>query len=550
MAEDDGVNTEKIPIYIRGSEQYISSAEKGLNSAKSYLDNKNYDNVTTSIDKTTNEFKQIQNYINQGLKNLEDEYNKTIQLSKELLSKNDYEIRKTEIYLIDAQNNGADITKFKDKYEQTKTASAEAIDAFSSRKFKIVKTKSDIIIKSSKEIEDEVLDMKFDTINKNIIQMYSRNIKGNDAINYIKSAEQSRSNKRYEESVLFVNKAIISTGTFILEEEIFELEKSSDKNQLNLDLKNIKNFIDNSKTELNKDEIKNSLDSVKQTNILVKELTENINNYIDAKENIQKAKDLSILWITSDTSEAEEYLKKSLESIDKNNFEESIKLSNKAIESAKKVESQTIKKINNNLFLILVKKIRDVMSKTEKDEKMKISDLSDLKLEKTEFKPPEINIDMKSFNSNTPSINFQNITFNQSSISGSNINKMGKISGKVENIDCSGIKLGTISYAYITVYNDGEETVTDEYIDILLKRDFSWPAGHQEKDQQFQFSDTIEPNTNRRLAGQLNIPTEQSGVALEGPYDARIMIFINNKNIYTKDGNIYLSAGGSQCQFN
>lgn len=549
-ADNDGVDIKSISMYTRGSDQYISSAEESLNTAKSELDNKNYDNVIVEVNKTTNEFNQIQNYINQGLKKLEDEYNRAIQLSKELLSKADYDVRKTEIYLVDAQNNGVDISKFKDRYEQTRSISTEAIDAFSSRKFKIVKLKTEAIIKSISEIDNEVLDMKYDILSKNIIQRTSKNIKGNDSINYIKIAEESRSNKKYEESLLFVNKAIISTGFFIVEDTIFELEKISNNNQLNLNLENTKRSIIDAKTELNKGEIENSLNSIRQTNILVKELADNINNYIDAKVKIQKVKDLSFLWISSNTSEAEKYLNKSLENIKKNNFEESIKLSNMAIESAKKEENEILKKINNNLFLIVIKKIKDIVSTTEKDGKIKIYDISNLKLENTEFKPPEINIEMKSFNSDTSSINFQNISFTQPSISGSNINKMGKISGKVENIDCSNIKLGTSSYAYITVYNDGEETITNAYVDMLLGRDFGWPAGYREQSQRFQFSDIIEAKVNRRLVGQLNIPTEQSGYSLEGWYNARIMIFVNNKNIYTKDGSIYLSAGGSQCQFN
>lgn len=546
IADNEGVDITNLNKYIQDSQQYILVVENNLNSAKSELNNKKYDSIPIKINESINEFNRIQNTINQGIKSLQDGYNRSIAISQELLSNADFEIRKTEIYLIDAQNNGADISKFQDRYEQAKTISSQAVDALSSRQFKTVKSKTDIVIKSTTEIENEVLDTKYDTISKNIIHNVSKNVKDSEGLNYIKSAEQSRSNKRYEESVIFVNKAIIVTAYSMIDDEISSLEKFSNKNQINLDLQNIKSSINNTKNEQN---IENSLNIIKQTNGLIKDLIDVTNSYIDAKIKIQNVKKLSVLWISPDMSQAEEYLNKSAEEIN-TDYHESIKLANMATESAKKTEKETIKKIDDNLFLRLIKNIRDLITKEDiYTEKIKINDISYIELEKAEFKPPDINIDKKSFKT-SPSIDFQKISFAQPSISGSNINKMKKISARTENIDCSNVKLGMSSYAYITIYNDGEETITNEYVDMVIGRDFGLLAGYQQKSQRFQFSDIIDPKTNRRLAGQLNLPISQSGYSLEGWYNARIMIFVNNKNIYTDDGSIYLSTSTSQCQFN
>ncbi len=545
-ANSEGVDTTNVSKYIQLNEQYISIVDTNLNSAKSELNNKNYNSISIKINDTIIEFQKIQDNLNQGIKSLQDEYNKTIALSQELLTQADIEIRKAEIHLTDAQNSGADITKFQSKYEQVKATSDQAHEALSSRQFKAVKPKTDFAINIAKEIESEALDAKYDALSKKSIQGLTEQIQGNEALHYLEKANESRLNKKYEESVVFANKAVAATSIFIIESEISSLEKFSIANFVILNLNNIKNSENEARAELDRNNMQGSLQIAKQTNNLLKDSLDSVNNYMAAKFEIEKARKTSLLWISANTSQADEYLNKSMEQIKLSNFEEAIKLSKQATDSANKVEMETRKKIDDNLILRLIKLIKDVASSEQaatKPEYVQYKDITNLTLVNVKFTPPEINIDFKSLRQTAPSIPFQNVSVisPQAPSKAPDIEKIKVFSARIEEIDYGGLKLGKTSYARILISNDGTETITSERVEITAGKSFPL-VGYKEQSETFEYKYPIEPSNNRWLTQGFNIPATYSGFSLTGAYDITITVYANNKYVDVWKGNLYLTT--------
>lgn len=553
IADNEGVNVANISKYTQLNEQYISTAEANLNSAKSYLYIKNYDSIYPKVNDTINEIQIIQNNLNLGIKNLQDEYNRTIAFSQELLTQTEFEIRKAEIYLTDAQIAGADITKFQSRFEQARATSNEAHEALSARRFKAIKPKTDFATNLAKEIESEALDAKYDTISKNILQNLIGTVQGKEALYYIEKANESRLNKKYDESILLANKAVVATSVSIIESEISDLEKFSTANFLNLNQNSFKNNIGDARASLERNDIVNSLQLAKQINNQLKGSSDSINKFMDAKFQIENAQKTSLLWISVDTSQAEGYLNKSIEQIKLGNFDDAMNFSIQAIDSAKKTESETMKKIDDNIILRLIKLVKGVVSKEQiltKPEDMKFKDISYLKLTDVKFSPPEINIDPKSLRQTAPAISFQSVSVNISQVPSKNINveKTKKFSIKIEKVDYSDIKLGKTSYPSILIYNDGTETITREKIEVYAERNFGGLVGYQNKlYSPPDFNDIIYPGKNRKLVTGLDIPATYNWglgtINLTGYYDLTIRVYANGYLVYSeKIKGVYLST--------
>lgn len=543
IADNEGVNVANISKYIQLNEQYISTADANLNSAKSYLYTKNYDFIYLKINDTNNEIQIIQNNLNQGIKNLQDEYNRTIAFSQELLTQTEFEIRTAEIYLTDAKNSGADIIKFQSKYEQAKTTSDQAHEALLARQFKAIKPKTDIAKNLAKEIESEALDAKYDTLSKKAIQSLMEQVDGNEALYYIEKANESRLSKKYKESIILANKAVVATTINIIESRISDLEKFSTANTIGLNLNSIKDNIGDARASMDKNDIQNSLQFAQQTNNLLKDSIDAANKYLKAKYQIEKTRKISLLWVSADTSQADEYLNKTVENIKLGNFNESIKYSNHAMESANKTESETRKKIDDNIILRLIKLVKDVVSKEQtsmKPEEIQFIDVSHLNLVDVKFTPPEVNIDPKSLRQTAPSISFQRVSVNtpQTPSKMPDIEKTKVFSARIGDMDYRSLRLGKPSNARIEIINDGTEIITKERIEVTAGKSFF--GVYKEMSKTFEYNDIVNPNENRWFVQQFNLPTTQSGFSLTGNYDITVIVYVNDKYLNTWKGNVPL----------
>jgi len=265
---------------------------------------------------------------------------------------------------------------------------------------------------------------------------------------------------------------------------------------------------------------------------------------MDAKFQIENAKKTSLLWISVDTSQAEGYLNKSMEEIKLGNFDDAMNFSIQAIDSANKTESETRKKIDDNIILRLIKLVKGAVSKEQasmKPEEIQFIDVSYLNLVDMKFTPPEVNIDPKSLRQTAPSISFQSVSVNtpQTPSEMPDIEKTKVFSVRIGGMDYGNLRLGKPSNARIEIINDGTEIITKERIEVTAGKSFSI-VGYKEMSQTFEYNDIVNPNENRWFVQQFNLPTTQSGFSLKGNYDITVIVYVNNKYLNTWKGNIPL----------
>jgi hypothetical protein len=96
-------------------------------------------------------------------------------------------------------------------------------------------------------------------------------------------------------------------------------------------------------------------------------------------------------------------------------------------------------------------------------------------------------------------------------------------------IDTDYLKLGTRSYAYITLKNTGNETIKTVKVEIIAGRDFDWPVGYQTMTETFEYSVGIKYSESETLQQRFDLPTKMSGVSLIGTYDVTIKVWVNGQ---------------------
>ncbi len=119
----------------------------------------------------------------------------------------------------------------------------------------------------------------------------------------------------------------------------------------------------------------------------------------------------------------------------------------------------------------------------------------------------------------------------------------------VKSVDTSQLKLGVPSDATITIFNNGNETVTSEKIIMTataVKMD-DWKVNlgmksmsAEEKTEAYtlEFNDRIESGESHELCAEFNLPakvkTEIGEVSIAGTYHVVIKVYANNKLIGEK----------------
>lgn len=115
-----------------------------------------------------------------------------------------------------------------------------------------------------------------------------------------------------------------------------------------------------------------------------------------------------------------------------------------------------------------------------------------------------------------------------------------RIEARIDKVNTDELKLGRVSYAYITITNTGNIPITKERIEIIAGRDFGFPIGYQSRILVQDFSDEIGLNHATILKKEFSLPTYESFVYLGGIYDVSMRIYANDNYVDDWEGKVPL----------
>jgi hypothetical protein len=345
-AESEGVDTTEVKKHLTNLNNTFSGADKKIVDMNHYLKSENYASVISISSEANIPIQQIQNSLSQGVESLKEAYNKTISQCQELLGQADIECQKAEIYIDDAEHAGADVSQLQIRLNQARTDFTEAQDAFSNRRFNVVKSKTNSVIEVSSQIEADALESKYDVITGRVIQSASKQICGDEANNLIDEAKSTKSNKEFDKAIELVNKAVAVTAIFIIDSGIKEIETFSVQTSTPMNLDQFKAMNAESRSFFEKGDLIGSVNQSKEISAAMREMTEAFNAYNEADATIKVAKRTSCLWVKADVSKSEELFAESEEMLAQGRYPEVVSLAKQAKENAFNEAEITENKIN------------------------------------------------------------------------------------------------------------------------------------------------------------------------------------------------------------
>ena len=532
-AESEGVDTTEVKKHLTNLNNTFSGADKKIADMNRHLKSENYDSVTSISSEANTTIQQIQNSLNQGVESLKEAYNKTISQCQELLGQADIECQKAEIYADDAEHAGADISQLQIRLDQARTGFTEAQDAFSNRQFNVVKSKTKSVIEVSSQIETDALESKYDVITGTVIQSASKQVCGNEANNLIDEAESARHNKEFDKAIELVNKAVAVTATFIIDSGIKEIETFSVQTSIPLNLDQFKAMNAESQSLFEKDDLVGSVNQSKEISAGMRGLTEAFNAYNEADAAIKGARRTSCLWAKVDVSKSEELLGESREMLAQGGYLEAANLAKQAEENAFNEAEITENKIKKNVFLRAANFLSGLVSKSpdisvSETQTMKLTYITGLNLVEVDLSPPEISIEAGEVYA-APFVSIEGIDTSLIHTDAPDIGRTTYTDAEIVEIDTDYLKLGTRSYAYITLKNTGNETIKTVKVEIIAGRDFDWPVGYRTMTETFDYNVEIKTGESETLSQALPLPKTMSGYSLKGTYDVTIKVWVNER---------------------
>ena len=545
-AESEGVDTTEVKKQLTNLNNTFSGADKKIADMNHRLKSENYDSVISISSEANITIQQIQNSLNQGVESLKEAYNKTISQCQELLGQVDIECQKAEIYIDDAEHAGADVSQLQIRLDQARTDFTEAQDAFSNRQFNVVKSKTNSVIKVSSQIEADALESKYDVITGKVIQSASKQVCGDEANNLIDEAESVRGNKEFDKAIELVNKAIAATAISIIDSGIKEIETFSAQTSTPMNLDQFKAMKVESRSLFEEGNLIGSVNQSKEISAAMRGMTEAFNAYNEADAAIKAAKRTSCLWAKADVSKSEELLAESEEMLAQGRYPEVVSLAKQAKESAFNETEITENKIKKNVFLRVASFLGGLVYKSpdiplSETETMKLTYITGLNLVEIDLSPPEISIEAGEVYA-APFVSMEGIDTSLIHTDAPDIGRTTYIDAEIVEIDTDYLKLGTRSYAYITLKNTGTETIKTVKVGIIADRDFGWLVGDQKQSETFEYNVGIKYGESETLQQWFELPTKMSGVSLEGTYDVTIKVWVNGQLLPVEKREVYLST--------
>ena len=547
-AESEGVDTTEVKKQLTNLNNTFSGADKKIADMNHRLKSENYDSVISISSEANITIQQIQNSLNQGVESLKEAYNKTISQCQELLGQVDIECQKAEIYIDDAEHAGADVSQLQIRLDQARTGFTEAQDAFSNRKFNVVKSKTNSVIEVSSQIEADALESKYDAITGKVIQSASKQVCGDEANNLIDEAEGVRSNKEFDKAIELVNKAVAVTATFIIDSGIKEIETFSAQTSIPLNLDQFKAMNAESRSLFEKDDLVGSVNQSKEISAAMRGMTEAFNAYNEADAAIKVAKRTSCLWAKADVSKSEELLAESEEMLAQGRYPEVVSLAKQAKENASNETEITENKIKKNIFLRVASFLGGLVSKPpdisgSETQTMKLTYITGLNLVEVDLSPPEISIEAGEVYA-APFVSIEGIDTNLIHTDAPDIGRTIYTDAEIVEIDTDHLKLGKTTCAYVTLKNTGEETIKTVKVEIVAGKEFCSFVFCEYKtmSESFEYNVEIKPGEPETLEQKFELPTEISGHPLGGTYDVTIKVWVNGQLLPVEKREVPLST--------
>jgi hypothetical protein len=209
-AVSKGVETTSSGPLVSELKNKLSNANNLLNLALSNYNSRNYYSAKTYAEQSNSVSQEIKNSLNSVPPALENDYKKTAEKYKPLLTEAERQYKISVKYVETIQKYGVDVTPYQNQLNglfQTLTSSK---DAYKNNNYLGLSIQITSIITTSQNIQKDLTDLYYTALISNSLKKIESNVTSSEAKGYLSQAKNLLQQKKFEDSVNSLNKAILT----------------------------------------------------------------------------------------------------------------------------------------------------------------------------------------------------------------------------------------------------------------------------------------------------------------------------------------------------
>jgi len=209
-AVSKGVETTRSGLLVSELKNKLSNANSLLNLALSNYNSRNYNSAKTYAEQSNSVSQEIKNNLNPVAPALENDYKQTAEKYKPLLVEAERQYKISAKYVETIQKYGVDVTPYQNQLTglfQTLTSSKES---YKNNNYIGLSTQITSIITTSQNIQKDLTDLYYTALISTSLKKAESNVTSSEAKGYLSQAKNLLLQKKFEDSVNSLNKAILT----------------------------------------------------------------------------------------------------------------------------------------------------------------------------------------------------------------------------------------------------------------------------------------------------------------------------------------------------
>ncbi len=204
-----GVETTSSSALVTSLQKKLSNAANLLNTALSAYNSQNYPQAMSDAQQSLAIMQDVESQLGQIQQAVKNDYQSTAAKYKPQIIEAERQYRIGEKYLEASQQVGADISSQPAKLQEAMTTLNQAKESYRNNNFIGLSGQIESITSTSQQVQSELTDLYFNAVIVNASKTVESQITVQDAKNYLSDANTLRQEKKYPDSVLSLNKALM-----------------------------------------------------------------------------------------------------------------------------------------------------------------------------------------------------------------------------------------------------------------------------------------------------------------------------------------------------
>ncbi len=368
-AMSKGVETSSSSALVASLQNKLSNAANVLNTALSAYNSQNYPQAKSYAEQSLALMQEIQSQLGQINQAVQNDYIATAAKYKPQLIEAERQYRIGQKYIEAVQKAGVDISSQQTRLQGVITTLNQAKDSYRNNNFIGLSGQINTITSTSQQVQGELTDLYYNALIVDAAKKVEAQVTVQEAKNYLSDASSLRQEKKYPDSVLSLNKALIIETQAAVSVNVDKLKQAVRSMGFEPSFPELDNKLNSIRLQATSGNFDAAEQEIEATKTDVMTTTENVAKVADASKVINETSNLSFWWAEKpNTSVSSAKLAEAKRFLAQDNFTLAADAAQAAIDAAANERMAFWNKVKSDFMLNGFLSIAKVFSDPEKYE--------------------------------------------------------------------------------------------------------------------------------------------------------------------------------------